>query len=154
MCIRDSPAGAPSYPESSSERLVFKTALLDYDSPSLIVTDPTSFAPVTQGTRPELRGWTDLDEEATRRHVLAGGSIFVSGLPGTAKSTTVRGWVEELDKRVFLCGPTHVSSRNLTVGENQGMTLQRFWNRYLKHCLLYTSPSPRDATLSRMPSSA
>ena len=23
-----------------------------------------------------------------------------------------------------------------------------------KHCLLYTSPSPRDATLSRMPSSA
>ena len=24
----------------------------------------------------------------------------------------------------------------------------------LKHCLLYTSPSPRDATLSRMPSSA
>ena len=25
---------------------------------------------------------------------------------------------------------------------------------YLKGCLLYTSPSPRDATLSRMPSSA
>ena len=25
---------------------------------------------------------------------------------------------------------------------------------YLKTCLLYTSPSPRDATLSRMPSSA
>ena len=24
----------------------------------------------------------------------------------------------------------------------------------LQHCLLYTSPSPRDATLSRMPSSA
>ena len=26
--------------------------------------------------------------------------------------------------------------------------------RQLEHCLLYTSPSPRDATLSRMPSSA
>ena len=25
---------------------------------------------------------------------------------------------------------------------------------FLSHCLLYTSPSPRDATLSRMPSSA
>ena len=25
---------------------------------------------------------------------------------------------------------------------------------HLEHCLLYTSPSPRDATLSRMPSSA
>ena len=24
----------------------------------------------------------------------------------------------------------------------------------IEHCLLYTSPSPRDATLSRMPSSA
>ena len=32
----------------------------------------------------------------------------------------------------------------------------RVSNRYvlLKGCLLYTSPSPRDATLSRMPSSA
>ena len=27
-------------------------------------------------------------------------------------------------------------------------------HRNFKHCLLYTSPSPRDATLSRMPSSA
>ena len=26
--------------------------------------------------------------------------------------------------------------------------------KMIKHCLLYTSPSPRDATLSRMPSSA
>ena len=28
------------------------------------------------------------------------------------------------------------------------------WKKLDKHCLLYTSPSPRDATLSRMPSSA
>ena len=28
------------------------------------------------------------------------------------------------------------------------------WNCLVKSCLLYTSPSPRDATLSRMPSSA
>ena len=27
-------------------------------------------------------------------------------------------------------------------------------NSMIKNCLLYTSPSPRDATLSRMPSSA
>ena len=31
-------------------------------------------------------------------------------------------------------------------------TFQKF--KILKTCLLYTSPSPRDATLSRMPSSA
>ena len=30
-------------------------------------------------------------------------------------------------------------------------TVTQIWN---KDCLLYTSPSPRDATLSRMPSSA
>jgi len=32
-----------------------------------------------------------------------------------------------------------------------GSTLSRIW---ISPCLLYTSPSPRDATLSRMPSSA
>ena len=35
--------------------------------------------------------------------------------------------------------------------------VERLHNEVLKrfgHCLLYTSPSPRDATLSRMPSSA
>ena len=31
---------------------------------------------------------------------------------------------------------------------------QQFPGNLLFHCLLYTSPSPRDATLSRMPSSA
>ena len=30
----------------------------------------------------------------------------------------------------------------------------RYYDVMLKFCLLYTSPSPRDATLSRMPSSA
>ena len=30
----------------------------------------------------------------------------------------------------------------------------RFWQGQIFACLLYTSPSPRDATLSRMPSSA
>ena len=29
-----------------------------------------------------------------------------------------------------------------------------FWLAVVSSCLLYTSPSPRDATLSRMPSSA
>ena len=36
------------------------------------------------------------------------------------------------------------------------MTLEweEFLDPYIQACLLYTSPSPRDATLSRMPSSA
>ena len=33
--------------------------------------------------------------------------------------------------------------------------VEKSWGKFMKNCcLLYTSPSPRDATLSRMPSSA
>ena len=39
----------------------------------------------------------------------------------------------------------------LTSDDPEGVI--RFWSLH-KPCLLYTSPSPRDATLSRMPSSA
>ena len=42
--------------------------------------------------------------------------------------------------------------RELTMAANQRFGLEP-WGR-IKICLLYTSPSPRDATLSRMPSSA
>ena len=37
--------------------------------------------------------------------------------------------------------------------ELKPLSLQEF-EKELSNCLLYTSPSPRDATLSRMPSSA
>ena len=38
--------------------------------------------------------------------------------------------------------------------QNGKEALRMFENAYYDICLLYTSPSPRDATLSRMPSSA
>ena len=46
--------------------------------------------------------------------------------------------------------------RKLTDGENFFLGMQPGWDytRDTSSCLLYTSPSPRDATLSRMPSSA
>ena len=121
------------YPTSESKALVYKTELLPLDSPTLIITDPTSFSPITKGTQPNIQPWRDVNEEAAYKHAMAGHSIFVGGLPGTTKSTTVRGWVKQLDKKVFLCAPTHVAARNLSVDDNQGITLQRFWNRYLKH---------------------
>ena len=37
------------------------------------------------------------------------------------------------------------------IGRDYGTVCDDGWDH---HCLLYTSPSPRDATLSRMPSSA
>ena len=39
-------------------------------------------------------------------------------------------------------------------GDHNGMSAGRGAEAYPMSCLLYTSPSPRDATLSRMPSSA
>ena len=44
-------------------------------------------------------------------------------------------------------GMIQMSGGSMTMDYDQERT-------YFKGCLLYTSPSPRDATLSRMPSSA
>ena len=43
----------------------------------------------------------------------------------------------------------------IRIGRDLGNDISGFINALTKEgCLLYTSPSPRDATLSRMPSSA
>ena len=57
----------------------------------------------------------------------------------------------------FACGdnPTPVTYET-TILPNNPSVLYHYWGNCapLSPCLLYTSPSPRDATLSRMPSSA
>ena len=53
--------------------------------------------------------------------------------------------------------PYHTHSVDEVTAKLQGMTvftIVDFKKGYWMICLLYTSPSPRDATLSRMPSSA
>ena len=42
----------------------------------------------------------------------------------------------------------------ITPGVRQCDAVSEIYSTLIKGCLLYTSPSPRDATLSRMPSSA
>ena len=58
--------------------------------------------------------------------IFTGGHCLLEGVPGLAKALMVS-----------------TLARILDVGFNR-----------VQFCLLYTSPSPRDATLSRMPSSA
>ena len=41
-----------------------------------------------------------------------------------------------------------------TIYQKKDYSNEEFLEELLESCLLYTSPSPRDATLSRMPSSA
>ena len=66
---------------------------------------------------------------------------------------TGNGWTYQRDKRVA----AWARQRGIAWSEipQFGVTRRmRSRNGWAKRCLLYTSPSPRDATLSRMPSSA
>ena len=48
-----------------------------------------------------------------------------------------------------------INNRTFYKSENENIFIpKKSKHRVLNDCLLYTSPSPRDATLSRMPSSA
>ena len=71
------------------------------------------------------------------------------------------GWTEEQNK--FLVQALEAVPKDAKMKESErwkkvaacvpGKDAKQCFERY-KSCLLYTSPSPRDATLSRMPSSA
>ena len=62
--------------------------------------------------------------------------------PLIIKAATVKNWIEEIAAQP-------AKFRALV----DGLTAEQL-NLPYRPCLLYTSPSPRDATLSRMPSSA
>ena len=48
----------------------------------------------------------------------------------------------------------HSARKDRNIESSVPKVVERQLNELLYNCLLYTSPSPRDATLSRMPSSA
>ena len=53
----------------------------------------------------------------------------------------------------FLCLP-HKGNPVAVIPEIGADCMERSWIEDIRTCLLYTSPSPRDRSLSRMPSSA
>ena len=54
---------------------------------------------------------------------------------------------EEAKRRLEVYGPNEIS-------REEGPSALSIFLRQFKNCLLYTSPSPRDLSTSRMPSSA
>ena len=53
-----------------------------------------------------------------------------------------------------MAGYISKGGHNVTVFNRTKSKAEKWIKEYNGNCLLYTSPSPRDATLSRMPSSA
>ena len=69
-------------------------------------------------------------------------NIFITGFSGTGKTSIG----EIVSKKT---GWDFIDTDNEIVNST-GLSISEIF----ENCLLYTSPSPRDATLSRMPSSA
>ena len=72
------------------------------------------------------------------------------------------GWAVSLRNRkydsgklpIHECGVPVISVGNLTTGGTGKTPIVCYLAKQFRNCLLYTSPSPRDRTRSRMPSSA
>ena len=77
--------------------------------------------------------------------VLAGTSIFVAG------SVTAYRTYDYIEHDNDFCMSCHLMAEPF---ERFGQSAHRDLGCKACHCLLYTSPSPRDRTRSRMPSSA
>ena len=59
-----------------------------------------------------------------------------------------------MENGVFTGGASTQAITDKAIAFNQDPHIQRPVQDVLEACLLYTSPSPRDMTISRMPSSA
>ena len=84
--------------------------------------------------------------------------LVFTGNPGTGKTTVAR-IVSQIYRELGYLTKGHLieTDRSGLVGSYVGHTEEktaRVVESAIGGCLLYTSPSPRDATLSRMPSSA
>ena len=69
------------------------------------------------------------------------------GVTGSGKTYTMANIIAQTNKTTLILAP------NKTLAAQLYAEMREFFPRN-SVCLLYTSPSPRDATLSRMPSSA
>ena len=98
--------------------------------------------------REKLNGVLPMDSFGRRKLwlILRGGRLVgTAAEPFSAKRAALA-----LEKLTSIATQTDTPATNLMEMNFQLMIMSAF----RKDCLLYTSPSPRDATLSRMPSSA
>ena len=96
-------------------------------------------------------GLTELDDELREVPLGGAGRLQATMLdPGSTFERLVRSHAQdETHAQRILGNPLGAQLADSLSGMTEYMAVERLWD-----CLLYTSPSPRDATLSRMPSSA
>ena len=110
------------------------------------------------GGRIYLEGTTSFvnNESATNANITANGgqSQASSGSPRHGEDGTVRVVRPQVSSLVFTDGTLSIDADSGEITHSDGSFLLGEFSDKTYTCLLYTSPSPRDATLSRMPSSA
>ena len=87
--------------------------------------------------------------------------VVGTGLAGASASATLAGMGYDVECFCYQDSPRRAHSIAAQGGinatkdyANEGDSVHRLFVDTIKGCLLYTSPSPRDGLLSRMPSSA
>ena len=128
---------------------------LGYQLPvlTMLAEDPTASALYLSPTKAlgadQLRSFTELlngatskAEDATQRRLLQ--AAYPAQYDGDTP-TEDRSWIRDRSRFIL----TNPDMLHLSILGKHGS-----WLRLLRTCLLYTSPSPRDLSTSRMPSSA
>ena len=137
VAVRDAATDRPSLPES---------ATLISDPEELEEFEPDVVAEAAGRDSVAIWGAAALD---------AGADFIVSSVSAFADQALL----ESLRTKAVVRGTQlHIQPGALAgidaLGGARRMGIDQVEHRMVKPCLLYTSPSPRDATLSRMPSSA
>ena len=158
MCIRDSYAN-----NATTEEMVVCTDGV-YELTNLDSSEPITITPVRGGD--DANGVSTIDMVITQRHIL-GLTLFDSPYKMIAADINRSGSITTFDmvllRRLILQYteefPTNTSWRFVDADFEFTDPSNPFLDDFpefitIDPCLLYTSPSPRDATLSRMPSSA
>ena len=80
--------------------------------------------------------------------------VFITGLSGNGKTLAVTQACAESKREMIRCNITIETDEDDLLGGYRLKDGQTVWQNGPVICLLYTSPSPRDRSVSRMPSSA
>ena len=150
-----------SLPKKWIERLNLKNgdSMQIVNNPNNSITLSSDTKQEESSTYPEIKiKKTDSVESIKRKIIslyISGHNFIVLNSPRAKIETDVRSMVMKLIRTKFVGTEIIESdSESITIKvltATPEMKLELAFNRI---CLLYTSPSPRDATLSRMPSSA